>query len=126
MKLERCRDQPSKTLDEFYSAVAASDDPDGKACGAAMLAIIARLRALDDSREVCGLTSHLRLCLLASDRSSPWYVIVFAAHAHLIAVECLVGDDQYDRIEVSNLDDAVAEILRAMDRSGGWPRGQSG
>jgi hypothetical protein len=122
MKLERCRDQPSETLEEHYDQLVASDDPQSRAMGRAMIALIARLRQLDDSREVFGLTSHFQLCLLAQDTyRSPWYVKFIARDEHFVAIERRITDDDYERIEVSSLDAAVTEIVRAMDLTGGWP-----
>jgi hypothetical protein len=122
MKLERCRDQPSKALDEFYGSLAASDHPESKSTGEAMLALLARLRMLDDPRQVWGLTSHYRLCLLARNTyQSPWYVIIIAISETLFAIEQFVGDHQdYERVQVGSLDAAVTAILRAMDQSCGW------
>ena len=94
-----------------------------------MLDLIARLRALPDDRQVWGLTSHERLCLLATDSSaSPWYVIVAALDSQNIFIEYLVPGDSapwpnaYMRGEARSHDDAVRMIVTAMNESRGWTR----
>lgn len=129
MQLERCSDQPSRSLDGFYAEHARSDHDGTRDIGRAMCSLIARLRALPDERRVYGLTSHYRLCLLAEDTSaSPWYVIFVAVDSRVF-VEYLmsVHDAPWPRAcvrgEASSEDEAVAMILTAMDRSGGWNTG---
>ena len=79
MHLIGCQDQKKETLDEFYTAVTRSEEPVSREIGRVMLSLIARLRAAPDEHRAFGLTSHLRLCLLAEDTyKSPWYVIVSA------------------------------------------------
>lgn len=52
MYLERCSDQPSKSLDAFYAEHAASDHDDVRKIGRGMISLIARLRALSRERRV--------------------------------------------------------------------------
>ncbi len=131
MYLERCKDQPSRSLDEFYEAIAREPAPFDR-IGRAMLDLLARLRAVSDARRIWGLTSHERLCLLAEDSyESPWFVIVGALGAEDVFVEYLVPADEepwphaYLRGQAASLDDAVRVILIAMDKSRGWEPGAS-
>ena len=127
MNLERCKDQPSKTLDQFYERIATSDDELNRTSGNSMLALISRLRALPDERRVWGLTSHHRLCLLAHDTAtSPWFVIVVAADPRSYFIEYLMPaavapwTDARVQGEARSEDEAVRMILIAMERSEGW------
>jgi len=127
MDLERCKDQPSKTLDEFYEQIATSGDEFDRTSGNSMLALIARLRALPDERCVWGLTSHHRLCLLAHDTyKSPWFVAVVAADPGTYFIEYLmpaaVAPWPEARVqgEARSEDEAIRMILIAMERSEGW------
>jgi hypothetical protein len=127
MHLTRCHDQESKTLDEFFERVSRRDDVVCREGGKAMLDLIARLRALPDSREVYGLTSHHRLCLLAADNyQSPWFVIISALDKRNYFVEYRMPDDvapwpgAYVRGYTSSVDRAVQMILTAMEKSEGW------
>jgi hypothetical protein len=127
MDLQRCKDQPSKTLDEFYEEIATSDEEFNRTSGKLMLALISRLRALPDERCVWGLTSLHRLCLLAHDTyKSPWFVIVFAADPGSYSIEYLMPaavapwPDARVQGEARSEDEAIRMILVAMERSEGW------
>jgi hypothetical protein len=126
MQLIGCQDQKG-TLDEFYSETIQSAEPVNSEIGRVMLSLIARLRALPDDRRAFGLTSHLRLCLLADDTwKSPWYVIVSALDSHNYTVEYLMPAPvapwprAYVRGEAQSEADAVKMVLTAMERSQGW------
>ena len=127
MNLTRCRDQKSKTLDEFYKEISEHDSATDRDGGKAMLDLIARLRALPDERHVYGLTSLYRLCFLAEDTwQSPWFVIVAALDKRNYFIEYLMPEDEapwakaYVRGEANSEDDAVRMILIGMEKSGGW------
>ena len=127
MHLERCKDQQSQTLDQFYERIANSGIESDRTRGNAMLALIARLRALPDERCVWGLTSLHRLCLLAHDTyKSPWFVIVVASDPSLYYIEYLMPAavapwlHAYVQGEARSEDDAIRMILIAMERSEGW------
>lgn len=123
MRLDKCTEQGSQTLDEFYAEVAVHNVK----CGEAMIELIARLRELDHPNHVWGLTSHTRLCLLAQDSSAtPWYVIVEALSKRDYTVEYLMPPSiaPWPNARVHggarSADAAVEMIVTAMDRSGGW------
>ncbi len=124
MHLTRCHDQKSKTLDEFYGEMSQSDKPVTREGGKAMLALMARLRALPNERRVYGLTSHYRLCLLAQDSAeTSWFVIVAALDARNFFVEYLMPEcvapwpHAYVRGEARSEDEAVQMILTGMEKS---------
>jgi hypothetical protein len=126
VKLERCKDQGPETLDAFYEKIAhlgAAFGCDGKT----MLSLLSALRALPDDREVWGLTSNYRLCLLAEDTPRClWYVILYALDSRNIWIEYLMPTDgqpwanAYVRGEAHSLEDAVKMILIATARCEGW------
>ncbi|MFT3788027.1 MAG: hypothetical protein QM770_17960 [Tepidisphaeraceae bacterium] len=127
MRLTRCKDQKSKTLEEFYGELVREDGYVGREGGKAMLDLIGRLRVLPDNRLVFGLTSHARLVLLAEDTyESPWFVIVSALDKRNYFVEYLMTESvapwpgAYVRGECRSEDDAVRMIETAMDRCEGW------
>jgi hypothetical protein len=127
MNLTRCKDQSKRTLDEFYNEVTQGESRVSRKMGTVMLALIARLRALPLDRRVFGLTSHLRLCLLAEDTyESPWFVIVSALDNRNYYVEYLMPERSapwphaYVKGEARSEDDAVRMIEIAMDQSEGW------
>ena len=127
MHLERCKDQPSKTLDEFYQEIAAQEQASGSEGGKAMLELIARLRTLPDQRRIWGLTSHHRLCLLARNTAaSPWYVIVAALDPMKYFIEYLMPPaiapwpTAYVRGEADSEEEAVKMVITAMEMSNGW------
>ncbi len=66
MQLTRCQDQKRQTLDEFYTEAAHGTEPVTREGGQTMLDLLVRLGKLPDERRICGLTSHYRLCFLAS------------------------------------------------------------
>jgi hypothetical protein len=133
MHLVRCSEQGSQTLDEFYADIAANEPPYWHT-GPAMLSLIKRLRELPDNREVWGLTSHNRLCLLTQNDSfpngviAPWYVIFVAGDMNAYYVEYLMPEaiapwpNAYVRGEARSEDEAIEMILTAMERSGGWAK----
>ena len=91
MHLIGCQDQKEQHLDAFYTEVTQWDQAVSREIGKVMLSLVARLRALPDERRVFGLTSHLRLCLLAEDTwKSSWYVIVSALDSRNYTVEYLM------------------------------------
>lgn len=127
MDLARCQDQKSKTLEEFFTEVSQQESVVSREGGKAMLGIIARLRALPDERQLYGLTSHHRLCLLAQDTSrSPWFVIVSTLDSRNYYVEYLMPGriapwpHAYVKGEAQSEDGAVQMIVTAIERSEGW------
>jgi hypothetical protein len=128
MHLQRCQDQPSKTLDQFYQNVVEHDGYGIAESGQAMLELIAGLRGLQNQWHVWGLTSHTRLCLLAHDTSaSPWYVIVSALASRDYAIEYLMPaavapwTRAYVQGEARSTGQAIEMVIIAMRRSEGWP-----
>jgi hypothetical protein len=128
MRLTPCRDQGSRTLEEFYEELSRGEQRWRREGGKAMLDLIARMRLRADDRVVFGLTSHARLVLLAEDTSlSPRYVIVSALGSREFHVEFRMPESSapwpgaYVRGECRSEDDAIRMIETAMDRSGGWP-----
>ena len=127
MHLARCHDQKSKTLDEFFEDVSHKNHVVSGEGGKAMLGLMARLRALPDSRQVYGLTSYNRLCLLAADSyQSHWFVVISALDNRNYSIEYRMPDDiapwphAYVRGEARSEDDAVQMIVIAMEKSKGW------
>lgn len=127
MNLTRCRDQKSKTLDEFYGELSQSDEPVTRGIGKSMLALMTRLRASPDERRVFGLTSHYQLCLLAEDSfEASKFVSIAALDRRSYSVEYLMPErvapwpDAYVRGEARSEDDAVQMILTAIEKSEGW------
>ena len=127
MRLTRCKDQPSQSLDECYSKLSQSLEPATREGGKAILDLLQRLRALPEDWIVYGLTSHYRLCLLAEDDyRSPWFVIVAALDRRNYYVEYLMPEadapwsQAYVRGEAKSEDDAVNMIVTAMKNSEGW------
>jgi hypothetical protein len=127
MHLLACKDQKEQPFDAFYREVTQWEKPTSREIGAVMLALIDRLRALPNDRRVFGLTSHLRLCLLAEDTyRSPWFVIISALDSRNYFVEYLMPahvapwPHAYVKGEPRSEDDAVRMIEIAMDKSEGW------
>jgi hypothetical protein len=127
MILERCCDQKSKSLDDFYAEMASASDHVSREGGLAMLELLAVLRSHADPRRIWGLTSHYRLCLLSKDAyTSPWYVIVSALDSRNYFVEYLMPEvdapwvGAYVKGEGRSVEDTVSMVLTGMDRSGGW------
>ncbi|TAK94548.1 MAG: hypothetical protein EPO07_16570 [Verrucomicrobia bacterium] len=127
MHLTRCKDQKSASLDEFYKEVSELDNYTNREGGKAMLDLIARLRALPNERHVFGLTSHHRLCLLATDTyRSPWFVIISALDKRNYFVEYLMPEHiapwphAYVKGEASSEEAAIQMIVAAIEKSEGW------
>lgn len=127
MELIRCRDQHTKTLDEFYGEVAKSPERQWAAIGQTILDLIARLRALPTPSRAYGLTSLYRLCLLAEDTcKSPWFIIIAASDERDIEIEYLMPKhlapwpDAYVKGRARSIDEAFEMILIGMERSEGW------
>ena len=127
MHLTSCQDQKSKTLEEFFTEIREQENAVCREGGKAMLSIIARLRALPDERQLYGLTSHHRLCLLAQDTyRSPWLVIVSALDSRNYYIEYLMPEHvapwphAYVKGEAQSEDHAVQMIVTAIERSEGW------
>ncbi|MES2692920.1 MAG: hypothetical protein V4773_05560 [Verrucomicrobiota bacterium] len=123
MIIERCSDQKSQSLDEFYGYTGKNS----REMGAAMLDLLAALRASADERRVWGLTSMLRLCLLSENTyKSPWHVIVAALDHRNYFIEYRMPPrlapwpEAHVRGEARSLDDALKMVLIAMDNSEGW------
>lgn len=92
-----------------------------------MLALISRLRVLEDARIVYGLTSHYHLYLLAQDTAqSSCLVSVIAGDKQHYYIEYLIPESiapwpkAWVRGEAHSEDDAVSMILIAMEKSEGW------
>ena len=92
-----------------------------------MLELISCLRALPDKRQVWGLTSIGRLCLLAQDTyKSPWFVIVAALDSRNYFIEYRMPDDiapwpgAYVKGEAQTKEHAIQMILTATEQSQGW------
>ena len=127
MQLTRCKNQAYDTLDEEYGKLARSDDAFNRERGAAMLDLLARLRALPGDKPAFGLTSHHRLVLLAEDSyKSPWFVIVSALDKFNYAIEALLPEwaapwpVAFVRGEARTADEATEMIVTAMTVSEGW------
>ena len=127
MHLTRCHEQKSKTLDESYRELSISDEPITRGIGQTMLILLDRLRALPDERHVWGLTSHHRLCLLASDSAeADWSVTVIASDTQNYFIEYLMPGHvapwpgAHIRGEAGSEDEAVKMLLIAMEKSEGW------
>ncbi|HEX5222244.1 MAG TPA: hypothetical protein VFZ59_22005 [Verrucomicrobiae bacterium] len=127
MRITRCKDQKNATLEDFYGEAAASLEPVTRKSGEAMLDWIARLRALPNEKNVYGLTSLYRLCLLSEDTyTSPWFVIISASDERNYYVEYLMPEHQspwpnaYVRGEARSADEAVQMVVTAMEKCGGW------
>jgi hypothetical protein len=126
MQIARCSDQQPQTLEAFYEEWAARG-PEVGVDGRAMLQLFVALRASPDPRRAWGLTSHAELYLLARDTyKSPWHVRVFARSWGGFEIDYLMPEASTPwanarvRGEAKTIDDAVAMIRIAMDRSGGW------
>jgi len=122
MQLQRCSDQKHATLEEFYSEFRKQSQ-----IGETMLALIARLRRLEDQRKVWGLTSHERLCLLSQDSwETPWFVKIVALDPRNYFIEYLMPErvapwkNAYVTGEACSEDDAIRMIFIAMEKSEGW------
>jgi len=127
MHLTRCQDQKRQTLDESYTEAAQGTEPVTREGGQTMLDLLARLRALPDERQLYGLTSHYRLCLLAQDTSqSPLFVIISTLDKRNYFIEYLMPErlapwpHAHVRGEARSEDEAVRMILTAMEKSEGW------
>jgi hypothetical protein len=127
MRLTRCKDQKSQSLEEFYGELVRQDGYVGREGGKGMLDLIARLQSLPDGRQVFGLTSHARLVLLAEDTyTSPWFIIIAALDKRNYFVEFLMPESAapwpraYVRGEGRSEDEAIQMIETAMERCKGW------
>lgn len=127
MKLTRCHDQNKQTLEEFYTELSHHENVVCREGSKAILDLLPRLRALQNQYQVFGLTSHLRLCLLAQDtHQSPWYVIISALDKRNFSVEYLLPSHAcpwpraYVRGETGSEDEAVQMIEIAIQNSEGW------
>jgi len=127
MHLNRCHEQKSKTFDDLYAEIAKHDGHVDREIGQTMLALLARLRALPDKRQVWGLTSHYHLCFLSQDASeTSRLVVVSALDRRNYFIEYLVPErlapwpNAYIRGEARSEDEAVKMILIAMEKSEGW------
>ena len=127
MKLTKCRDQNKQTLEEFYTELSQHENVACRESGKAILDLLPRLHVLQNQYQVFGLTSHLRLCLLAQDSyQSPAYVIISALDKRNFSVEYLLPSHAcpwpraYVRGEACSEDDAVQMIEIAIQNSEGW------
>lgn len=127
MQLTRCKDQDYDTLDEEYGKLARGDDAFNRERGAAMLDLLARLRALPGDKPVFGVTSHRRLLLLAEDsHQSPKFIIVSVLGKFEYHIEALPPEwaapwpVAYVRGFARTEDEAVEMIVTAMNVSEGW------
>lgn len=127
MKLVRCSDQAPETPEEFYARLGAHPGFATSLGPNAMIELIAKLRACDDSREIFGLTSLYRLVLLPRDTwTTPWFVIVGALHANEYSIEYLMPERlaPWPGAQVTGTANSVGRalemVLIAMDKSEGW------
>jgi len=127
VRLTRCHDQKSKTLDEFYGELSVSDEPVTRQIGQTMLSLLARLRTLPGDRQAWGITSHYRLGLLATDSyENPCFVTVVALDERNYFVEYLMPEHvapwprAYVRGEARSEDEAIKMIQTGMEKSEGW------
>jgi hypothetical protein len=127
MYLTSCQTQ-KQTLEEFYAEVMHWEQDRHREIGTLMLALIARLRALPNSRRAFGVTSHLRLCLLAQDDwKSPPYVTISIMDRHNYFVDYLMPariapwPNASVHGEAHSEDEALRMIDIAMANSEGWP-----
>ncbi len=112
MQLIKCQDQKKQTLDEFYMEISLHEG--FEKVGKSMIDLINKLRAVSDDRQVFGLNSLYRLCLLSKDAGqSPWYVIIAAIGEQMYRIEYLLPErhapwpDAYVMGEARSEDEAV-------------------
>ena len=120
MLLERCKDQPSLTLDQRFSPPMVSPE-----MSTAMRRLFSRIRQHQSTARAWGLTSLNHVVLLAEDNwQSPWYVKFVAASTsrYLVSYRLPESWEPWTRLsaDTDNEDTAVAMIFQAMDLSGGW------
>ncbi|MEZ6143000.1 MAG: hypothetical protein R3B84_20745 [Zavarzinella sp.] len=130
MHLTRCKDQQSKTLEEFYNELALGDNYTSREGGKAMLELIESIRAEPGATKIFGLTSHARLVLLAEDTyESPWFVIISALDSRNYRVEYLMPSciapwpGAYVCGECRTNEDAVRMVTTAIHQCEGWIEG---
>ena len=127
MRVPRAWDVPNGRWGaQFYERHACSEDEVSRSIGEAMLVLLRELRESTAPHEVWGLTSHYHLCLLAENRcDTPWYVQVIGYEGRY-QIEYLVPQVEAPwpearvRGDASSARAAVAMILTALVRSGGW------
>ena len=79
MQIKRCKDQKGETLEEFYTGSSCDSNDGLHISNKAMLSLLKGLENQTFDKNIYGLTSMNRLCLLAeNDWESPWYVIISA------------------------------------------------
>lgn len=122
MFLERCKDQAPETLEEAYAPRPNWMDAE---MSEAMLSLIRRFRGDGTDRRAWGLTSMSWLVLLAEDTyESPWYVKFVALSRQEYFIRCLLPERDlpwsFLTGRADDEDTAVAMVLEAMERSGGW------
>jgi hypothetical protein len=129
MHITRCRDQKSRTLDEFYSDLSVQENPVSRESGNAMLSLLTRLRARPEVWRAFGLTSHHRLCFHAEDDyRSPSFVTISVLDQRNYFVEYLMPErlapwpNAYVKGEATPEEEAIAMVVRAMEQSGGWSK----
>ena len=126
MKLIRCKDQPSQTLEEFYEKMIGKDCVENDT-GKAMLNLIEALRKLPNEKTVWALTSLSSLWFLAENNyQSLWLVNIIASDFEFYHIKYRMLDSQAPWPEAWVLGQAKSEseavkmILIAMKNSGGW------
>ena len=124
MPLVRCSDQPSKSLEEFYTEISNGGDVD---IAASMLEIIRRINGLFKETTIYGLTSLYHLKLLAEDTyQSPWYISIISSDPENTWIDYMLPQHQQPwpnarvKGEAASHDEAIKYIIIAMTESGAW------
>ena len=119
--------QKSKTLEEFYGELGASDELVTRQRDQIMLSLLVRLRELQDGRYVWVSRSDCLLCFFAADNDeTPCVVKVATFDARNYLVEYLMPDhvapwpDAWVSGVAPSEDEAVQMVLTGMEKSQGW------
>ena len=123
MKIQRCKDQKDKTLEEFYSELLASEDKILKSIGQSMLNLLAAISKESMPKNIYGLTSLYQLKLLAQDTFiSAWYISIISCGYEKFFIDYLgdIENDKYIRLEASNISETIKLIKLAIIKSKGW------
>jgi hypothetical protein len=127
MSINRCSDQRSQTLEDFYIELTAISTNNFIDVGKRMLVMVGLINEKFKETQLWGLTSHARLVILNEDKwDSYWYVIVSSIGMEDYYIEYLLPQKQQPwenatvRGQARNLDEAFNYLLIAMERSQGW------